>query len=53
MYSLYLSPLIGIAIQEGYISSINEKVAYYSPKLINKQTDIRKKEITIEHVNDE
>ncbi|MDP5274259.1 serine hydrolase domain-containing protein [Chengkuizengella axinellae] len=45
-----VSALIGIAIQEGYISSLDETLEHYFPKIINKQTDKRKKEITIEHL---
>ncbi|KOR90305.1 hypothetical protein AM231_15010 [Paenibacillus solani] len=43
-----LSILIGIALDKGFIKSISEPVSSYFPEQINKQTDVRKRHITIE-----
>lgn len=45
-----LNLLIGIAIEEGHIESIDETLYDYVPQIFNDQMDERKKEITIEHL---
>ena len=44
-----MSLLIGIAIDKGYISSVDEKIAKYFPKLKD-DTDKRKQDITIREI---
>lgn len=45
-----LNLLIGIAIEEGFIESIDETLYDYVPEIYNDEMDPRKKEITIEHL---
>ena len=44
----FTSALIGIAIQEGYIHSVNDPISTYLPELVKR--DPRFKEITIRHL---
>lgn len=46
----YISAVIGIAIDEGYIESINSKVLDFFPEYVDENTDPRKFNITIEHL---
>ena len=46
----FLSPLIGIAIEKGFVESINNNVLRYFPEYKERQMDSRKNEITIEHL---
>lgn len=46
----FLSPLIGIAIDKGFVESVNDKVLHYFPEYKERQMDSRKNEITIEHL---
>ena len=43
----YISALIGIAIDEGCLSSVDEKMIQYFPEVADEVTDPRKREITI------
>ncbi|SMF78839.1 CubicO group peptidase, beta-lactamase class C family [Paenibacillus uliginis N3/975] len=45
-----ISILIGIAIKEGFIPSVNMTMEHYFPDIVNNQADSRKKDITIEHI---
>lgn len=45
-----LSILIGIAIDKGFIHSTSERIIDYFPRLVGRQEDPRKKELTIEHL---
>jgi CubicO group peptidase (beta-lactamase class C family) len=45
-----LNLLIGIAIEEGFIESIDKTLYDYVPEIYNDEMDPRKKEITIEHL---
>ncbi|WP_424495341.1 serine hydrolase domain-containing protein [Salinimicrobium sp. GXAS 041] len=45
-----LNLLIGIAIEEGFINSVDETLYQYVPGIFNDEMDPRKKEITIEHL---
>lgn len=44
----FVSSLIGIAIEEGYIGSVEEKVLDYYPEYVTEDLDPRKRDITIE-----
>ncbi len=43
----YISALIGLAIQEGCLSSVDQKMIEFFPEVANDVTDPRKREITI------
>ncbi|NGM83477.1 serine hydrolase [Paenibacillus sp. 7124] len=45
-----VSVLIGIAIEEGFIPSVDMTMERYFPDIVNNQADSRKKDITIEHL---
>lgn len=45
-----ISILIGIAIKEGFIPSVHMTMGYYFPNIMNTQADLRKKDITIQHL---
>jgi CubicO group peptidase (beta-lactamase class C family) len=45
-----MSILIGIAIDKGYLESINIPVEHFFPKIFENQSDKRKNEITIDHL---
>ena len=45
-----MSALIGIAVDNGHIKSVDEKVLDFFPEYEFKYTDERKKEVTIEHL---
>ncbi len=46
----FLSALTGIAIQQGYLDSLGEKVLDYFPEYVHAELDPRKHDITIEHL---
>ena len=46
----FLSAITGIAFQQGYIDSLNEKVLDYFPEYIYPDMDPRKYDITIQHL---
>ncbi|MTI65603.1 MAG: serine hydrolase [Firmicutes bacterium] len=46
----FISALFGILIKQGLIKDLHTPIVEFFPKLINKQSDIRKKEITIYHL---
>ncbi|TFH05545.1 MAG: class C beta-lactamase-related serine hydrolase, partial [Candidatus Thorarchaeota archaeon] len=46
----FTSTLIGIAIKEGFIDNVNQKVLDFFPELIIENMDSRKGNMTIEHV---
>jgi CubicO group peptidase (beta-lactamase class C family) len=46
----YLSAMVGIAIEEGFIGSINDKMLSYFPEYNHNGLDPRKHDITIEHL---
>ena len=46
----FLSPLIGIAIEKGFVESVNKNVLHYFPEYKESRMDSRKNEITIEHL---
>ncbi|MEX0780876.1 MAG: serine hydrolase [Balneolales bacterium] len=45
-----ISALVGIAVKEGYLESIDQKVVEFLPEYINNQSDPLKREITIRHL---
>jgi len=45
-----ISALVGIAIDKGFIESVNEPIANYFPDLINSQRNAEKLDITIENL---
>lgn len=45
-----VSALVGIAIDKGFIRSVNDKVLNYIPELTSQDDDVRKKQITIRHL---
>jgi CubicO group peptidase (beta-lactamase class C family) len=47
---LPISALIGIALREGYIHSLNQKLVEFYPEYITPTSDPRIKDITIEHL---
>jgi CubicO group peptidase (beta-lactamase class C family) len=46
----FISALIGIAIQEGFLESVDQKVIDFFPERTIKNLDARKRDITIEHL---
>lgn len=46
----YVSALIGIAIHQGYIESVNSKVLDFFPHYFNNNIDARKLDITVGHL---
>ena len=46
----YISALVGIAIQKGYIDSVDQKLLDFFPEYVNEDTDPRKFNITIRHL---
>jgi CubicO group peptidase (beta-lactamase class C family) len=46
----YTSALVGIALDQGYIESINQKMLDFYPDIAGQVTDPRKKEITIRNM---
>ena len=46
----FTSALIGIAIEEGYLSGVNETIGTFFPQLNEPSMDEAKKEITIKHL---
>ncbi|MBD8499683.1 serine hydrolase domain-containing protein [Paenibacillus arenosi] len=45
-----LSALIGIAIDQGYIKSVNQKILDFFPEYVPDPADRKKREITIQHL---
>ena len=43
----YTSALVGIALEQGYLSSVDQKMMDFFPEIANQITDPRKKQITI------
>ena len=43
----YLSPLVGIALREGYITSLDQKMMDFFPEFATEELDTRKYDITI------
>ena len=46
----FISILIGIALEQGHIPSLELNMEHYFPEIVNNQLDIRKKDITINHL---
>jgi CubicO group peptidase (beta-lactamase class C family) len=46
----YTSALTGIALEQGYLSSVDQKMIDFFPEIAGKITDPRKKQITIRHL---
>jgi len=46
----YTSALVGIALEQGYLSSIDQKMLDFFPEVANQVTDPRKEQITIRHL---
>jgi CubicO group peptidase (beta-lactamase class C family) len=46
----FTSALGGIALKQGYLSSVNQKMLDFYPEITDQVTDPRKKEITIQHL---
>lgn len=44
------SALAGIAIEQGYIAGVDQKMMAYFPELANRISDLRKREITVEEL---
>lgn len=47
---IFTSALVGIAIDQGYLSGIDERMIDFFPEMANQITDQRKNQITIEHL---
>jgi len=46
----YASALVGIALEQGYLSSVDQKMLDFFPEVANQVTDPRKEQITIRHL---
>jgi len=46
----YTSALVGIALQQGYLSSVDQKMLDFFPEVADQITDPRKEQITIRHL---
>ena len=46
----YTSALVGIALDQGYLSSVDQKLIDFFPEVADQITDSRKKQITIRHL---
>jgi CubicO group peptidase (beta-lactamase class C family) len=46
----YTSALVGIALDQGYLSSIDQKIMDFFPEVADQITDPRKEQITIRHL---
>jgi CubicO group peptidase (beta-lactamase class C family) len=46
----YTSALVGIALEQGYLSSLDQKMLDFFPELAGQITDPRKEQITIRHM---
>ena len=46
----YTSALVGIALEQGYLSSVNQKMLDFFPEIVDQITDPRKEQITIRHL---
>jgi CubicO group peptidase (beta-lactamase class C family) len=46
----FTSALVGIALEQGYLSSVDQKMTDFFPELAGKITDPRKEQITIRHL---
>ncbi|MEJ2168301.1 MAG: serine hydrolase, partial [Desulfobacterales bacterium] len=50
MTKSFTSALVGIALDQGLLSSVDQKMIDYFPEVAGKITDLRKKQITIRHL---
>jgi CubicO group peptidase (beta-lactamase class C family) len=50
MTKSFTSAMVGKALQEGYIKSVNQKALEFFPDIAQDTTDPRRKDITIEHL---
>jgi CubicO group peptidase (beta-lactamase class C family) len=46
----YTSALVGIALDQGYLSSVDQKMLDFFPEIADQITDPRKEQITIQHL---
>ena len=46
----YTSALVGISLEQGYLSSVNQKMLDFFPEVVDQITDPRKEQITIRHL---
>ena len=46
----YTSALVGIALEQGYLSSVDQKMLDFFPEIVGQVTDPRKRQITIRHL---
>jgi len=46
----YTSALVGIALEQGYLSSVDQKMLDFFPEIADQVTDSRKRQITIRHL---
>ncbi len=46
----YTSALVGIALKQGYLSSVDQKMLDFFPEIADQVTDPRKEQITIRHL---
>jgi CubicO group peptidase (beta-lactamase class C family) len=46
----YTSALVGIALEQGYLSSVDQKMMAFFPEVADQITDPRKEQITIRHL---
>jgi CubicO group peptidase (beta-lactamase class C family) len=46
----YTSALVGIALEQGYLSSVDQKMLDFFPEVADQVTDPRKQQITIRHL---
>lgn len=46
----YTSALVGIALDQGYLSSVEEKMLDFFPEMADQITDPRKEQITVQHL---
>jgi CubicO group peptidase (beta-lactamase class C family) len=46
----YTSALVGIALEQGYLSSVDQKMLDFFPEVADQVTDPRKEQITIRHL---
>jgi CubicO group peptidase (beta-lactamase class C family) len=46
----YTSALVGIALEQGYLSSVDQKMLDFFPEVADQITDPRKEQITIQHL---
>jgi len=46
----YTSSLVGIALEQGYLTSVDQKMLDFFPEVVDQITDPRKEQITIRHL---